>query len=281
MNIAVIGQSVDMAHEDEEYLDDYLKLLGHNGDVVYGVDPYDEDIYKIYGNLQNSKEIHILYSSGYSDNNFIIGMILNSDLKDRIHIVRIEGDESFDPLYRILDKIRLANNARNKYIVLSIRMFDNGEESFSTMYYRDENSELKYNFILEDEYRAVKVFGETRVEANTYKFVMRKEGGKYKHYSTHPNKELAELVKKYGIPHIIDVPKFTWVLIHPGNDDGDTDACLLPGMTCNNFSYEKGFIGSSITAFIRLLRGIGHAVDNNKDLYITIKDMDRDIHNLI
>jgi len=63
-------------------------------------------------------------------------------------------------------------------------------------------------YTLEDERRALKVRGETRVPAGTYKIELRNEGGFHQRYT-----------KKYpgihrGMLHITDVPNFEYILIH-------------------------------------------------------------------
>ena len=62
-------------------------------------------------------------------------------------------------------------------------------------------------YTLEDERRVLKVKGETRVPAGTYKIELRKEGGFHARYD-----------KKYpgihrGMLHIIDVTNFKYILI--------------------------------------------------------------------
>lgn len=78
-------------------------------------------------------------------------------------------------------------------------------------------------FGLEDEYRAEKVPGETRIPAGTYDVTLRREGGFHQRYS-----------QKFGVHHhgmlwVRNVPGFEYVLIHIGNTDDDTAGCLLVG----------------------------------------------------
>ena len=167
------------------------------------------------------------------------------------------------------------------FLFLLNRLFDNGEETLGILYYRDELKKLRYHFCLEDEFRKVKVAGETRIRAGEYEISMRFEGSFYERYSNNKNKDLATLVKKYGIPWLKDVPGFEWILMHPGNKDSDTNGCLLSGMTANNFSREKGFIGDSVTAFTHMMRAIGATVDSEMPLNILINDLDRSAESLI
>jgi len=77
-------------------------------------------------------------------------------------------------------------------------------------------------FGLEDEYRTVKVYGKTRIPAGTYNVTMRNVGGFNKRYSQKFGFHL-------GMLQVQNVPGFEYVLIHIGNTDDDTAACLLVG----------------------------------------------------
>ena len=76
---------------------------------------------------------------------------------------------------------------------------------------------------LEDEYREHKVPGETRIPAGTYKIGMRRTGGFHNRYT----QKFGHFHR--GMLHVLDVPGFTYILIHVGNYDRDTDGCLLLG----------------------------------------------------
>ena len=81
-------------------------------------------------------------------------------------------------------------------------------------------------FGLEDEYRAEKVAGETRIPAGKYKVGIRDEGGFHNRYSNDDRfKNFHE-----GMLQVLDVPNFEYILIHVGNTEEHTAGCLLVGM---------------------------------------------------
>lgn len=94
-------------------------------------------------------------------------------------------------------------------------------------------------FSLEDEYRKVKVKGDTRIPAGTYEIKF--------------NESLTPLTKKYRGKYpwftyhleIQNVNNFKNVYIHIGNTDDHTDACVLVGDTLTNNQYQDGFLGNS------------------------------------
>ena len=76
-----------------------------------------------------------------------------------------------------------------------------------------------------------------------------------------------------GMLEILDVPNFTYVLIHCGNTDEDTAGCLLVGDTQNNNNVtEDGFIGSSTNAYKRIYKEIAKAVEKEEEVTITYRD---------
>tara|TARA_Y100001938_G_scaffold150156_1_gene239862 strand:+ start:825 stop:1295 length:471 start_codon:yes stop_codon:yes gene_type:complete len=124
-------------------------------------------------------------------------------------------------------------------------------------------------YTLEDERRALKVRGETRVPAGTYKIELRKEGGFHERYT-----------KKYpglhrGMLHVTDVPNFEYILIHTGNTDEHTAGCLLVGDSQeNNQLLPDGFIGKSVNAYKRIYPRIASAIANGEEVTITYQDYD-------
>jgi hypothetical protein len=109
-------------------------------------------------------------------------------------------------------------------------------------------------FTLEDEYRADKIKGETRIPAGTYKVEKRKV--------------ISGLTEKYRKKYhwfdfhfmLQDVPDFQYVYIHIGNDDDHTDGCLLVSdiVKSNRFD-ENNNLSSSEPAFKRLYQKMSDA----------------------
>lgn len=100
-------------------------------------------------------------------------------------------------------------------------------------------------FIVEDGHRNVKVYGETRIPAGTYKIVRRKFGGHYEKYKQ-------RFGHQFSI-ELADVPGFTNILIHIGNYVKDTEGCLLINFQAG-IDLEKGvFRGYQSTAAYKAL----------------------------
>lgn len=127
-------------------------------------------------------------------------------------------------------------------------------------------------YTLEDEARVLKVKGETRIPAGTYKIELRKEGGFHARYD-----------KKYpgihrGMLHITDVPGFEYILIHTGNTDEHTSGCLIVGdVQENNQIFRDGFVGKSVNAYKRIYPAIAKAIENGEEVTIKYTDYDKQI----
>lgn len=103
---------------------------------------------------------------------------------------------------------------------------------------------------LEDEKRLRKLDGETRISDGLYVLGIRYNSPKYAHFDD-------RWTWHRGMIWIQDVPNFTYVYIHPGNDDDDTDACILTGNGVHRRTDQDGhtLVGSRI-AYARLYRTI-------------------------
>jgi len=135
-----------------------------------------------------------------------------------------------------------------------------------------ELTDVGRNFLcytLEDERRALKVKGETRIPAGTYNIELRKEGGFHGRYS-----------KKYpdihiGMLHIVDVPNFEYILIHTGNTDEHTAGCLIVGDSQeNNVILKDGFVGKSVNAYKRIYPRNAKAIEKGDSVTISYIDYD-------
>jgi hypothetical protein len=119
-------------------------------------------------------------------------------------------------------------------------------------------------FTLEDEKRAVKVYGETRIPQGTYKIEYRKEGGYHNKYT----KRFPSIHR--GMLEVRDVPNFTHILLHCGNTDNDTDGCLLVGNVISQNITKDGFLGQSTDCYKRIYPILADILDKQKQLSIKI-----------
>lgn len=106
-------------------------------------------------------------------------------------------------------------------------------------------------FTLEDTVRPIeqKVDGQTAIPAGTYKVIV--------DWSPRFQKNML---------HILDVPGFLGVRIHPGNAPKDTDGCLLVGQTMD---LSTGTVGGSRLAYEQLFRKLC----DEKEIILKIKEV--------
>lgn len=117
---------------------------------------------------------------------------------------------------------------------------------------------------LEDEYRAQKVPGETRIPSGCYNLGLRQEGGFHNRYSS----IFAGL--HAGMIEIMNVPDFRHILIHVGNFDRDTAGCLLLGRA----DYQSWAVWQSKAAYQRFYSAVYRAVGRGD---ATILFLDNDL----
>lgn len=123
-------------------------------------------------------------------------------------------------------------------------------------------------FVLEDEKRETKVYGETRIPEGTYKIKYRKEGGYHNKYS----KRFADIHR--GMLQIMDVPNFDYILLHCGNVTDDTNGCLLVGDVISQNIDKEPFLGQSTTAYTRIYPQLADILDSQKHLSLKIINFD-------
>ena len=106
-------------------------------------------------------------------------------------------------------------------------------------------------YVLEDRYRPPpepKVYGQTAIPCGTYRVKL-----------THS--------PRFGVimPLLEDVPGFSGVRIHPGNNANDTEGCLLPGRFASDIH-----VGESRLAYEALFSKLREADAAGEEITITI-----------
>tara|TARA_R100001244_G_scaffold74334_1_gene59385 strand:- start:67 stop:540 length:474 start_codon:yes stop_codon:yes gene_type:complete len=154
---------------------------------------------------------------------------------------------------------------------LKVLRFSSQEDCTNGLLFEDSDIGLLFlGYTLEDEHRALKVKGETRIPCGTYNLKFRNEGGFHKKYS----KRYSGIHK--GMLEVCDVPNFKYVLIHCGNTDSHTAGCLLVGDSQeNNVIIKDGFIGKSSNAYKRIYPAIAKALERGEEVTIKYIDLDR------
>jgi len=160
---------------------------------------------------------------------------------------------------------------------LLLRMYDNKKSTVGFLFFRNENMELKYAFTIEDGFRQVKEYGETRIPDGEYEVKLRKHGRVYEKYLNHSNPVIRDFTLRYGVFEIMDVPGFSGVLLHIGNTDEDTRGCVLIGNMTNNNSLERGGVFKSVAAYAGFIKSVEHAVKRKTPIRLAIVDYDQKI----
>jgi|TARA_R110000744_G_scaffold110341_1_gene208162 hypothetical protein len=157
---------------------------------------------------------------------------------------------------------------------LEVLRFSSGKDSTSGILLDASNGKKTFLcYTLEDEQRDVKVYGETRIPAGTYKLKLREEGGFH-------NKHLARYGPDWhkGMIWVQEVPNFKWILWHSGNTDENSAGCLLLGNSqTSNLVKKDGFIGGSRDAYKLVYPRVSEAILSGQDVEVTYIDYDGDI----
>jgi hypothetical protein len=147
-----------------------------------------------------------------------------------------------------------------------LQRFSDNRESTLGLLYKVGALTPFFSYTLEDEFRESKKTGETRVPAMTYNLVLQKT----------ETPKTVQYRKKYPwfIFHIMleNVPGFVGVYIHIGNNDDNTDGCLLLGDSCDNNSIAPGTIAQSTNAFKRFYGQVFEALTKGEIVTLEIRD---------
>ena len=120
-------------------------------------------------------------------------------------------------------------------------------------------------YTVEDQYQeGEKVPGETCIPKGRYEIKFRDAGGMNETYK----KNFPEHV---GMLHLQNVPGFTWIYIHPGNNDNNTEGCILVARQ-SKFDGEIT-LQDSIVAYRKLYNLIKLAISQGEQVFIEIVDL--------
>lgn len=119
-------------------------------------------------------------------------------------------------------------------------------------------------YTLEDEYREIKVYGETRIPAGEYEIKFRKVGGFHERYE----KRFREF--HIGMLELQNVPNFKYVLIHCENTDDDTNGCIIVGKKIAGWK-----LMNSVLAYEPMYKQVAAALLQHEKVIIEIQDNDK------
>ena len=158
-----------------------------------------------------------------------------------------------------------------KYEVLRV---SSQKDSTSGLLFEVNNGKRTFLcYTLEDEQRDVKVWGETRIPAGTYKLGLRTEGGFHNRYLSRYGADFHK-----GMIWVLDVPGFEWILWHSGNTDENTAGCLLLGNSQeSNLVKKDGFIGASRDAYKLVYPRVLAAIESGLNVEVEYIDFDGDV----
>jgi|TARA_B110000285_G_C14714307_1_gene419208 hypothetical protein len=152
---------------------------------------------------------------------------------------------------------------------LEVQRFSSQSNSTLGMLFDITDKPIFLCYTLEDEFREVKVSGETRIPSGTYNITLRTEGGFNERYT----EKFGSSFNK-GMLWVRDVPNFEYILIHIGNTDQDSSGCLLVGDSQTQNITKNGFIGASTDAYKRIYPKIADVLVSGGKVDITYVDYD-------
>lgn len=153
-------------------------------------------------------------------------------------------------------------------MMLEVLRFSSQKESTLGLFFDVTDGRKFLCYTLEDEFRTVKKYGETRISAGEYPISLRTDGGVHERYKQKfPDMHL-------GMLWVRNVPNFEYVLVHIGNKDEDTAGCTLVGDTSMQNITDEGMIGSSTSAYKRIYPPIAKALSEGKTVHIRYIDYD-------
>ncbi len=122
-------------------------------------------------------------------------------------------------------------------------------------------------YVLEDSVRDEKIKGSTAIPAGRYKLAFRRYGGMHGRY----HRLFPDFHK--GMIQLMDVPNFSYIYIHMGNNFSDTAGCLLVGQKVKYFKKQKEYeIRQSRKAYVALYKRLAAAMEKG-EVFIKIHEL--------
>ncbi len=149
-------------------------------------------------------------------------------------------------------------------VYLKMNRLDSGDESTCGILYNTKGNRLSWT--LEDEYREVKIAGDTRIGAGCYQILKRRVDSP---------KTLRYREKFDWFDYHLElqnVPDFTYVYIHIGNDDEDTEGCILTGEGLVGLADGNYRTTNSTGAYERVYKYISKLLDEGVEVFVDIYD---------
>ena len=120
------------------------------------------------------------------------------------------------------------------------KLYINGSYFCDTLEDKDRN--LSQDMSLE-EIKEKKIYGKTAIPTGTYKVSLNLISPKFSDFKKYPAYKFCDGY----LPRLVNIPGFDGVLIHIGNEDEDTDGCILVGTNS-----IKGKVTNSTSTFRKL-----------------------------
>jgi len=145
-----------------------------------------------------------------------------------------------------------------------LRYSDNGDDTIGLLFIDG----VFQAHTVEDEYRNVKVAGETRIPEGIYNIEFREEDSP----STKRYREDYPDFFDYHL-QIVGVPNFSYIYLHHGNTDEDTAGCILLNDSINNNQIQPAKGGYSRQSFARIYKKVWKALKSGDEVKINIKTL--------
>lgn len=151
--------------------------------------------------------------------------------------------------------------------LLLTRISSGVEATLGNLFEKADTDALTFQcYTLEDQYNEPKIPGETRIPAGRYQIKLRTEGGMHQRYTER------FLPWHGGMLWLQDVPGFTFIYLHVGNKDDDSEGCILVGDGQISNVIDRGMVTTSVSAYRRLYEKI-HPAIMNEEVWLTIEDV--------